>query len=180
MKNNIEMSLYRMQRVTENGETFDLNIGSTSPLHAREHQKLIAANKNSRKVIYTPPTGEPFSLLVSNRQFNLLAAILDGKWYSIESLKTTKAETRKPISELRQLGLIIGTKRKPGEYRLFGTVELYPLGLNLGVQSVGDILPSISECKLIEDAKAVAGIAKRRARISKTVEFLEGGENGKG
>lgn len=180
MKNHLDLTSYRMQRVIDNSDIYDLNIGSTSPLHARENQKKLTAEQNARKIIYTSVASESFSLLVSNRQFQLLAAIADGKWHSIESLKTTKAETRKPISELRQLGLIIGTKRKPGEYRLFGAVDLYPLGLKLDVKSISDILPSISECKLIEDAKAVASIAKRRARISKTVEFLEGGENGKG
>lgn len=172
MKNHIDLTPYRMQRVIDGSDIYELNIGSTSPLHARESQKKLTAEKKARKITYTSVTGESFSLLVSNRQFQLLAVIRDKHWHTIESLKTTKAETRKPISELRQLGLIIGTKRSPSQYKLFGSVELYPLGLGIGIKPVTDILPSISECVEIEEARTKAKTAKSFGRIKKAAEFL--------
>lgn len=168
----IDLSPYKIQQTFDGSEVYEINIGSTSPLHAREHQKKLVADKRNRKIVYRPENGVPFSLLVSDREFQLLSVLRDGQWHSIETLKTTKSETRKPISDLRQLALIIGTKRKPGQYKLFGQVELYPLGLCIGINRIIDILPGIVECKTIEDARAKAGIAKRVARIKKSVDFL--------
>ncbi|WP_347987336.1 hypothetical protein [Methylomonas sp. AM2-LC] len=171
--NSIDLTPYKIQLIKNGSEVYKINQGSTSPLHARKNQKELAADNRSRKIVYKPENGEQFSVLVNERSFQLLSSLRDGQWHSIESLKTTKSETRKPVSDLRQVGMQIGTMLKPSQYKLFGEVELYPMGLGFEIKQVTDLLPSISECNLIERAKAKAGIAKRMAKINKSVEFLE-------
>ena len=169
----IDLTYFKLKRVVSELEVYLINQGSTSPLKAREHQRKQAADKNSHKVIYTPPNGVPFSILVTGRELEILSRTQDNQWHDISSLKTTKDETRKPTSILRQLGLIIGTMKKPSQYKLFGDIDLYPMGLGVGIKQVTDILPSISECILIEKAKARAAIAKRMANINKAKAFLD-------
>lgn len=173
MQNQIDLAQYKLNKVVDGKETYLVNQGSLSPLAARKHQATMKSNKNSRKIVYTTPEGEIFAVLVSDRAFSLLSEMRDERWHEIKSFKSSEAETRKPVSELRQLGLIIGTKRKPYEYQLFGAIELYPLGLGIGIKSISETLPSLSMCVEIERAKAKAGIAKRMAKINKSVEFLE-------
>ncbi len=107
MTNHIDLTNYKLQRIIDGNERYSINTGSLSPLAAREIQRNLAANKKSRKIIYTTPNGDKFSVLVDERQFQELSDLRDGKWRLIESLKSTKAETRKPASGLRQLGLIM-------------------------------------------------------------------------
>jgi hypothetical protein len=174
MTNHIDLTNYKLQRIIDGNERYSINTGSLSPLAAREIQRNLAANKKSRKIIYTTPNGDKFSVLVDERQFQELSDLRDGKWRLIESLKSTKAETRKPASGLRQLGLIIGTKHKPGQYKLFGEIELYPIGLCIGIPTICDLLPNLTECLEIEEQKANAERTKRISRAKRTAISFEG------
>lgn len=78
------------------------------------------------------------------------------------------------MADLRALGLIIETDRKKNAYRLRGEVELYPMGLGLGIPTVCDLLPNLTECLEIEKQKAKAEIAKRISRAKRTADSLEG------
>lgn len=171
MSSNINLNDYKLQKITDEAGSYLVNIGSLSPLAARDNQMKMSS-KDGRKVVYTAPTGEKFSVLISQRAFQLLSELRDGRWHTIKSFKT-EAETRKPISELRQLGLIIATKYSPNEYRLFGHIELYPLGLGIGVKSVTEVLPKLKECHEIEEARENARHSKRKTNIQKTAKLLE-------
>lgn len=170
--NTIDLTIYKIKRIADGSEVYKMNTCSTAPSVAREMQKNFKNNKQSRKVIYTPPNAEPFSLLILNRHLQSLSELKDGNWHLIKSLKDKGKEARKPVSELRQLGFQIGTKSKPYQYKLFGEIELYPMGLGIGIQSISDVLPSVSECNLIEDARTNLVIDKRHANNKKRAAFI--------
>lgn len=169
----INLGQYEFQTHTdENGDLFKFNTGSMSPLDAMRLQLDLKSRKNNRRIVYQSPTGKSVLLLVTERAFQLLATLADGKWHKTASLKTLVSETRKPISDLRACGLVIGTKGR-SEYRLFGIVTLYPLGPCLSVPRLGDILPDIVTATKIEHEKARRDIAKRIGRANKTAANLE-------
>jgi hypothetical protein len=170
----IDLTIYKIKRIIDGSEVYNMNTCSTAPSVAREMQKIFTGNHRSRKVIYTPPNSKPFSLLVLDRHIQPLSALSDGKWHLIESLKGSHKETRKAISELRQLGIHIGTRSRPWQYKLFGEIELYPMGLGVGIQSISNVLPSVSECNLIDDARRHLASAKREANDKKRAAFIEG------
>ncbi|WP_150050052.1 hypothetical protein [Methylomonas rhizoryzae] len=172
--NSTDLMIYTIQRIVDGSEAYEANIGPTSPLAARELQKKLTGDKSARKITYTPPDGIKRNLLIPQRHFELIARLGDGNWHAIESLKSIRSETRKPVADMRALGLIIETDRKKNAYRLCGEVELYPLGLGIGIPSVCDLLPSLSECLEIEKLKAKAEIAKRISRAKRTAIALEG------
>jgi hypothetical protein len=142
--------------------------------YVRDLQKKLIGDKSARKFNYTPQDGIKRSLLIPQRHFELIARLEDGNWHAIESLKSIRSETRKPVADLRALGLIIETDRKKNAYRLRGEVELYPMGLGLGIPTVCDLLPNLTECLEIEKQKAKAEIAKRISRAKRTADSLEG------
>lgn len=172
--NSTDLAPYTIQRIVDGSEVYEANSGSTSPLAARDLQKKLMGDKSARKITYTPPNEIKRSVIVPQRHFELIARLADGNWHAIESLKSIRCETRKPVADLRALGLIIETDRKKNAYRLRGDVELYPLGLGLDVPTVCDLLPNISECLEIEKRKAKAEIAKRISRAKRTAIVLEG------
>lgn len=168
------LTLHSIQRIVDGSEVYEANSGSTSPLAARDQQKKLIGDKSARKFNYTPPNDIKRSVLIQQRHFELVSRLADGNWHAIESLKSTRCETRKPVADLRALGLIIETDRKKNAYRLRGEVELYPMGLGLGIPSVCDLLPNLTECLEIEKQKAKAEIAKRISRAKRTAIALEG------
>ena len=170
--NTIDLTIYKTKRIADGSEVYSMNTCSTAPSVAREMQIKFKDNKQCRKVIYTPPDAKPFSLLISNRHLQSLSELKDGKWHLIKSLKDGGKEARKPVSELRQLGFQIGTKSKPYQYKLFGEIELYPMGLGIGIKSISDVLPSVSECNLIDDARRELSYAKRYANDKKRAAFI--------
>ncbi|WNB76774.1 hypothetical protein [Methylomonas koyamae] len=172
--NSTDLAPYKIQRIINGAEVYEANSGSTSPLAARDLQKKLTGDDSARKFNYTPPSDIMRSVLVPQRHFELLSRLADGNWHAIESLKSTRSETRKPVADLRALGLIIETDRKKAAYRLRGEVELYPLGLGLGIPAVCDLLPNLTECLEIEKQKAKAEIAKRISRAKRTADMLEG------
>lgn len=172
--NSIDLAIYKIQKVAEGAEVYEANIGSTSPLTARDLQAKLIGDKSARKITYTPPNDIKRSILLPQRHFEVIARLADGNWHAIESLKSIRSETRKPVADARALGLIIHTDRKEKAYRLLGEVELYPLGLGLGIPTVCDLLPGLTECLEIEKQKAKAEIAKRISRAKRTAVMLEG------
>ena len=172
--NSNDLTHYKIQRIINGSEVYEANSGSTSPLAARDLQKKLIGDESARKFNYTPPDGIKRSVLVPQRHFELVSRLADGNWHAIESLKSTRSETRKPVADLRALGLIIETDRKNAAYRLRGEVELYPLGLGLGIPTVCDLLPHLTECLEIEKQKAKAEIAKRISRAKRIAVSLEG------
>ncbi len=171
--NSIDLTLYILQSFVDGSEVYEVNSGSTSPLAARDMQRKLMGDKSARKFNYTPPDDVKRSLLIPQRHFEIIARLADGKWHAIESLKSIRNETRKPVADARALGLIIQTNRKKKAYRLRGEVELYPIGLGLGIPTVCDLLPNLTECLEIEKQKAKAEIAKRISRAKRTAIALE-------
>jgi hypothetical protein len=172
--NSTDLIAYKIQRIVDGSEVYEANSGSTSPLAARDLQKKLIGDKSARKFNYTPPNDIQRSVLMPQRHFELIARLADGEWHLIESLKSIRSETRKPVADMRALGLIIETDRKKNAYRLRGEVELYPMGLGLGIPTVCDLLPSLTECLEIEKQKAKAEIANRISRAKRTAIALEG------
>lgn len=172
--NSIDLTQYKIQRIVDSAEIYEANIGTTSPLAARDLQKKLMGDKSARKIFYTPPNDIKRSLLIPQRHFEVIAKLADGNWHAIESLKSIRSETRKPVADARALGLIIETDRKKNAYRLRGEVELYPIGLGFGIPTVCELLPTLTECLEIEKQKAKAEIAKRISRAKRTAIALEG------
>ncbi|WP_305907703.1 hypothetical protein Q9L42_014445 [Methylomarinum sp. Ch1-1] len=169
-KGEINLNSYTLQSHVEGNDLFKINVGPLSPLEARRLQRDLMSQKTARRIIYTDPDGQSVLMLVSERSFQLLAQLADGEWHQSAALKTIQAETRKPIADLRACGVIIGTKES--SYRLFGTVDLYPLGPCLSVPQLGDILPDIGTATKIEHEKARFAIARRVSKVNKTAESL--------
>ncbi|MDP2201773.1 MAG: hypothetical protein Q8K07_07125 [Methylicorpusculum sp.] len=173
--NSINLAIYKIQKAVDGVEVYETNTGSTSPLAARYLQAKLIGDKSTRKITYTPPNDIKRSILLPQRHFEILAKLAGVQWHAIESLKSIRSETRKPVADMRTLGLIIHTDRKKKAYRLRGEVELYPLGLGLGIPTVCELLPTLTECLEIENQKAKAEIAKRISRAKRTADMLEGG-----
>ncbi len=176
MQDQIDLAPYKIQRITDSAEVYEVNSGSTSPLTARDLQKKLIGDKSARKITYTPPKDIERSVLLPQRHFEVIARLADGNWHAIESLKSIRSEPRKPVADARALGLIIEPDRKKNAYRLRGDVELYPMGLGIGIPTVCDLLPNLTECLEIEKQKAKAEIAKRISRAKRTAVAL-GGED---
>lgn len=171
---NIDLTPYTIQRIVDGTEVYYANSGSTSPLEARDLQRKLTGKKAARKIIYTPPNGIKYSVLLSQRHFEIIAKLSNGQWHQIESFKYIKKETRKPVADARALGLIIHTDQKAKAYRLRGELELYPMGLGVGIPSFYSLLPSLSECKKIEYQKEKAEGVKRKSRIERKAAALDG------
>lgn len=172
--NSIDLTTYKIERIVDGSEVYETNSGSTTPLAARDLQKKLMGDKSARKIIYTPPNEIKRSILIPQRHFEVIAKLTDGNWHAIESLKSIRSETRKPVADARALGLIIETDRKKKAYRLRGDVDLNPMGLGLGIPVLCDLLPSLTECLEIETQKAKAEIAKRISRAKRIAIALEG------
>ncbi len=163
-----------IQRIVDGSEVYEANSGSTSPLAARDLERMLMGDKSARTFNFTPPDDINRRLLIPPRHFEVIARLAAGNWHSIESLKSIRSETRKPVTDLRALGLIIETDRKKNAYRLRGEVELYTLGLGLGIPTVCDLLPNLTDSLEIEEQKAKSEIAKRISRAKRTAIALEG------
>ena len=132
--NSVDLAIYKIQKAVDGVEVYETNTGTTSPLAARDLQKKLMGDKSARKIFYTPPSDIKRSLLIPQRHFEVIARLADSNWHAIESLKSIRSETRKPVADARALGLIIETDRKKNAYRLRGEVELYLIGLGFGVK----------------------------------------------
>jgi hypothetical protein len=103
----------------------------------------------------------------------LLSKLQDGRWWQSSQLKSLQSDTRKPISDLRQVGFIIVSKGKPAEYQLLGRVELNPsLSDRINNPDVLAMLPSIDDSAKVEKAKAKERIAKTIFNINKDAELM--------
>ncbi len=172
MQNSIDATIYKLKSIIDEIEGRVLvNEQPTSPLNARLLQHKLMADESSRLIVYTPKNAEPRGLYVSNRAFAILSELRNGQWISIKSLKDSKFEVRKPVSELRSMGIIIQTSPKLKAYRLSGVVNLYPMGVNT-TKPMTDFLPSLEDCRQIEREKAKSEIARRFSRINKHFELL--------
>jgi hypothetical protein len=149
------------------------NIGSMNPFRARKAQQNLMDSKKFTWALCLPPIGKPFCVRISRRQLEVLSKIQDGRWWHSSQLKSLQSDTRKPISELRQVGFIIVSKGKPSEYQLLGRVELNPsLSDRVNNPDVLTILLSIDESEQIERARAKDRIAKTMFNINKDAELM--------
>jgi hypothetical protein len=149
------------------------NVGAMAPFKARKAQHNFMNNEGFNWVLYFPPVGNPFCVRASRRQLQLLSKLQDGRWWQSSQLKSLQSDTRKPISDLRQVGFIIVSKGKPAEYQLLGRVELNPsLSDRINNPDVLAILPSIDDSAKVEKAKAKKRIAKTMFNINKDAELM--------
>ncbi len=150
------------------------NVGATSPFKARKRQHDLIAQGSFKWVLYSPSIGKPVCVRVSRRQLELLSKLQNGAWWQSSQLKSLSAETRKPLSELRQCGFIIAVRGKPAEYQLLGSVDLNPsLTDRMNNPDVLTVLSSIDDAAAVEIAKARKAIAICMFNINKTAELMK-------
>jgi hypothetical protein len=149
------------------------NVGAMNPFMARKAQHNLMNSKRFTWALYLPPIGIPFCVRISRRQLEVLSKIQDGCWHQSSHLKSLQSDTRKPISELRQVGFIIVSKGKPSEYQLLGRVELNPsLSDRVNNPDVLTVLLSIDESEQIEKARAKEREEKAMFNIDKDAELM--------
>jgi len=160
--------------------TVRFNVGPISPLGAREMQSQRHDPEVYSPAVYNPPgKGQAaVSLAVSKRERTILSALRGNRWVDTQKLKTNFAETRKPLSDLRVFGLIIGTKSEPDPlieegrtyWMLLGDINLFPTKEDLKkAKPILQTLPTLSRAAHIERAKAEAKFERRLSNIDQTV-----------
>lgn len=137
------------------------NKTSTDPFRAHEHQIKRSSSRTrtpTRAVIYHHPCGESFSIILTRNELAFCLDLVDaGGFITTNHFKRTKGESRKPVSVLRQLGIVIATIRgKTGEeggmWALLGSFTFEPSLEDLEeVPTVTQWLPDIITSKHIHD-----------------------------
>lgn len=150
-----------------------VNVCAMAPFRARKAQHNLMKQNGITWALYLPPIGKPFCVRISRRQLEVLSKIQDGKWWQSSQLKSLQSDTRKPLSELRQVGFIIASKGKPAEYQLLGSIVLNPsLPDRVNNPDVLTVLSSIDDSVVVERAKAKERIAKTMFNINKDAELM--------
>ena len=150
------------------------NVGAMAPFRARKAQHDLMKRNRFTWAMYLPLIGKPFCVRISRRQLEVLSKIQDGRWWQSSQLKSLQSDTRKPISELRQVGFIIVSKGKPAEYQLLGSIVLNPsLSDRVNNPDVLTALPSIDDSAQVEREKAKERIAKTMFNINKDTELMK-------
>ena len=156
-----------------------LNISSTNPLASAElfsHRQ----QKPSRftLVTYAPPgSTQHVTLLLNNKESELLNALSHNEWVPTKILKSTKTDTRKPIATLRQFGIIIATYHNDDLghcWRLLGNINLLPHSDQIQASAHPSLLlPGRNIAVRIEKERAKKSFSKRLARIDQRALFLK-------
>ncbi|MFC6671823.1 hypothetical protein [Marinobacterium aestuariivivens] len=159
-----------------------LNIGSTGPLPAAElFNSRNSANTGvfSPVVYYAPGSKSGVLMLLNGREMAIVAALRDGNWVMINDLKHDHLETRKPVSNLRQMGVIIATacNEHCHEWLMLGKIDLYPTAeLIANAAPLPNVLPCREVAEKVEVERAQAAFARRLANIKRRTSHLRSGD----
>lgn len=147
--------------------TVNVDILNPFRCHKMQIDRESPRSGNNYRVIYHHPDGRTFSVKVSPKEMHFLRDLSDaeGDFIEINHFKRSRGESRKPVSQLRQNGFVIGTiPRKKGEHdaawALFGNVIFEPpIKLLQETQPVTAHIPSLPKAKHIHDEE------KQRKRV---------------
>ncbi|OOY37293.1 hypothetical protein [Solemya velum gill symbiont] len=161
-------------------DRININIDSVSPLRALVlYRNRVASKETYNSVVYTRPTGDVYSFLVSDTERLILKVLQRNYWVESTDLKSSRYEIRKGISNLRQAGVTICTSRikhddselSVGVWRLLGEIILVPTAEDMNVSTLIEIMPSQTDAAVIEINKAMIAHSKRL----KNIDQLAGG-----
>lgn len=165
----------------------NVNIDSVNPLECHRLQANRHGLEHMVIVLYHHPDGRSFSALVSKKENLFLKDLMDadGDFVETSEFKRSKGESRKVISQLRQLGFVIATlpgvkDERDGAWALLGSVDFLPRKGELSaVPPATQCIPRITKAATIHQLMKSAKRYKQDRKEQRLVkDLMNSGESG--